>query len=76
MTKDKTNEDRTNREDRGNTADIAAYVEQTVQLLKLPVPPAQMPQVIENFQKLQVIAAPLLAFELPDDLEAAPQFEP
>jgi hypothetical protein len=55
---------------------IATYVEQTIQLLNLPVPPEQMPRLIDTFQKLQSIAAPMLAFELPDNLEALPVFEP
>ncbi|MGD1949878.1 MAG: DUF4089 domain-containing protein [Leptolyngbyaceae cyanobacterium] len=56
--------------------DIAVYVEQTVKLLELSIPTDQMASVVENFARVQAIAQPVLEFPLPDDLEAAPRFEP
>lgn len=56
--------------------DPSAYVQQTLQLLRLEVPAAQLPTVICNFESIQAIAQPVLDFPLPDDLEAAPQFAP
>lgn len=56
--------------------DSKVYVQQTLQLLELSVPVAQLPSVVENFERVRTIAQPVLDFPLPDDLEAAPQFEP
>ncbi|MEO0539664.1 MAG: DUF4089 domain-containing protein [Cyanobacteria bacterium P01_A01_bin.105] len=56
--------------------DTATYVTQTLQLLGLTVPPEQMGDVIKNFEQVQAIAQPVLDFSLPDELEAAPRFEP
>ena len=57
-------------------SDITAYVEQTAKLLGLSIPPEQMPNVVENFARVQAIAQPVLEFPLPDDLEVASRFEP
>ncbi len=35
-----------------------------------------MASVVENFERIQAIAQPVLDFPLPDTLEAAPRFEP
>ena len=56
--------------------DITAYVEQTATLLGLSIPTEQMASVVENFARVQAIAQPVLEFPLPDNLEAAPRFEP
>lgn len=56
--------------------EIETYVQQALQLLELNVPPEQLPNVVENFDRMCRIAQPLLDFPLPDNLEAAPQFEP
>ncbi|MEM1253046.1 MAG: DUF4089 domain-containing protein [Cyanobacteria bacterium P01_H01_bin.21] len=56
--------------------DIAVYVEQTAKLLGLSIPAEQMASVVENFERVQAIAQPVLEFPLPDELEAAPRFEP
>lgn len=55
---------------------LKIYVPQTAQLLNLPIPPEQLASVVENFERIQAIAQPVLEFPLPDDLEAAPRFEP
>lgn len=59
-----------------NSFDAAAYVQQTAQLLNLSIPLEHMDSVVENFERLQAIAQPVLDFPLPDTLEAAPRFEP
>lgn len=57
-------------------AQIEAYVRHTTQLLELPIPPEQMADVVENFERVHTIAQQILEFPLPDALEAAPRFEP
>ena len=57
-------------------AQIEAYVNHTTQLLGLSIPPEQMADVVENFERVHVIAQQVLEFPLPDALEAAPRFEP
>ena len=53
-----------------------AYVQQALQLLALDVSPKQQTVVMEQFERIRAIAQPILDFPLPDDLEAAPTFEP
>ena len=57
-------------------SEAEAYVQQALRLLELSVPPEQLASVVENFERVQAIAHPVLTFPLPDHLEAAPQFEP
>ncbi|MEM6521916.1 MAG: DUF4089 domain-containing protein [Cyanobacteria bacterium P01_D01_bin.71] len=57
-------------------ADIQAYVEQTAALLGLALPDEIFPQVVENFERVAIIAQPVLDFELPDTAEPAAIFEP
>ncbi|HEY9886773.1 MAG TPA: DUF4089 domain-containing protein [Candidatus Obscuribacterales bacterium] len=52
------------------------YVEQMCQILALNIPPEIWPSVVENFEQILAIAQPVLDFELPDDLEPAPTFDP
>ncbi|MEO1510306.1 MAG: DUF4089 domain-containing protein [Cyanobacteria bacterium J06633_23] len=56
--------------------DATAYVQQSAQLLNLSIPPDHMDSMVENFERIQAIAQPVLDFPLPDNLEAAPRFEP
>ena len=56
--------------------DSQTYVQQTLQLLGLSVGLEQLPNVVENFDRIHRIAQPVLDFPLPDELEAAPTFEP
>ncbi|HEY9736395.1 MAG TPA: DUF4089 domain-containing protein [Trichocoleus sp.] len=56
--------------------DSAAYVDQMSAFLRLPIPPELRDGVIENLERIWDIAQPVVEFPLPDDLEAAPIFEP
>ena len=56
--------------------DPADYVEQTAQLLDLPIAPEYRPGVVENFARIAAIATLVMEFPLPDDIEPAPVFEP
>lgn len=56
--------------------DSQAYVSQTAAMLGLAIPEAIYPQVVENFERVRVVAQPVLSFELPDPIEPAPTFEP
>lgn len=58
------------------SAEIEGYVKQTLPLLGLSVPPEQLAEVVKSFERVYAIAQPVLAFSLPDHLEAAPRFEP
>jgi hypothetical protein len=56
--------------------ELADYVEQTAQLLDLPIAPEYRPGVVENFARIAAIATLVMEFPLPDDIEPAPIFEP
>ncbi len=55
---------------------LARYVEQTAQVIDLPLAPEYRPSVVENFTKIAAIATLVMEFPLPEDIEAAPIFEP
>ena len=57
-------------------ADFNAYVTQTLKLLGLSVPPAQVDSVVDHFERVYHIAQPVLEFPLPDSLDPMPKFEP
>jgi Protein of unknown function (DUF4089) len=57
-------------------ADFTNYVEQTAQLLDLPIAAEYLPGVVDNLAKMAAIASLVTEFEFPEDLEAAPIFEP
>jgi hypothetical protein len=52
------------------------YVEQTAQLLDLPIAEEYLPEVVDNLTKMAAIAALVTEFNLPEAIEAAPIFEP
>jgi hypothetical protein len=58
------------------TPSAAEYVETISQLLNLPIDPEHRPGVIQNFERILAIAKLVTEFPLPEDLEAAPIFEP
>jgi hypothetical protein len=52
------------------------YIKSAAALLQIPLPPPLLPGVIDNFDRIIAIAEPLIAFELPDDVEPAATFNP
>jgi hypothetical protein len=52
------------------------YVEQMSQLLDLPLDPEHFSGVVKNFATISAIATLVMEFPLPEDIEAAPIFEP
>lgn len=55
---------------------VAAYVEHAAALLDLPLAEEHRPGVLANVERLRTVAAPLLSFPLPPELDAAPAFVP
>ena len=55
---------------------LANYVEQTAQLIDLPLAPEYRPSVVDNFTRIAAIATLVMEFPLPEEMEAAPVFEP
>ena len=62
--------------DEATEADIAATVDRIAALIGLEIAPAHRPGVVANFTRIAAIAAPVMAFPLPDDSEIAPVFVP
>jgi precorrin-4 methylase len=58
------------------TDNSATYVEQMSELLNLPLDPEHFPGVVKNFATISAIATLVMEFPLPEDIEAAPIFEP
>jgi hypothetical protein len=58
-----------------NTTDIAQYVDAACALHELTLAPEVRARVIETFTRTAIIAEPLLAFELPAELEIAHTFK-
>jgi len=56
--------------------EVKVYVEQMAKLLNLPIPEECEQGVIDNFLRMQAIAALVTEFPLPDDIETAPIFQP
>lgn len=54
----------------------ADYMDHTAAGLGLPIDRAHRPGVVQTLQRTAAIAAPLLAFPLPPDIEPAPIFTP
>ena len=52
------------------------YIEQTALLLGFNLPDEYRDGVVANFERIQVIAKLVSEFPLPEDIEAAPVFEP
>jgi hypothetical protein len=59
-----------------NTNNPAEYVEQMSQVLDLPLASEHLPGVVKNFSTICAIAQLVTEFPLPDEIEAAPVFEP
>jgi len=56
--------------------DAAAYVDAAAALTRLPLDPTHRLGVILNMQRIAEMAALVMAFPLPDDVEPAPVFRP
>jgi Asp-tRNA(Asn)/Glu-tRNA(Gln) amidotransferase C subunit len=56
--------------------DFTEYVRQTAQLMGLKLTPEYLPGVVDNFERIAAIASLVNQFDLPEDIEAAPTFEP
>lgn len=56
--------------------DPAEYVDKMALLLELPLAAEHRPGVVENFARIEAIAQLVLEFPLPEEIEAAPIFEP
>jgi hypothetical protein len=57
-------------------ASLEGFVDSAAALLALTLDPEHRPGVVASFARLQATAAPLMAFSLPEDLDAAPVFAP
>lgn len=55
---------------------LADYIEQMSEILDLPIDPEYRPGVVKNFASICAIATLVTDFPLPEDIEAAPVFEP
>ncbi len=58
------------------TSAITEYVERTAQVLDLPLAPEHRPGIVDNFARIAAIAQLVTEFPLPEEIEAAPVFEP
>jgi hypothetical protein len=63
-------------EQQGSGLEVKVYIEQTAKLLDLPIPQECEQGVMDNFVRMQAIAALVTEFPLPDDIETAPVFQP
>jgi hypothetical protein len=54
--------------------DLQRYVEQTSAAIGLSIAPGDMPAVVAMFANLARVAAPLMEFPLPADVEPLPVF--
>lgn len=56
--------------------DIACWVDEGAKAIGLPIAPEHRANVIVNVERSLMIAAPLLAIELEDELTPGPVFKP
>jgi hypothetical protein len=56
--------------------DLGAHVDGASKLIGLPIFPEHRPGVIQAMAVIAAAAAVVMEFSLPDDVEAAPVFEP
>jgi hypothetical protein len=56
--------------------DVGEYVDLMGFLMDLRLPDEYRDGVVANFERIKAIAQIVNSFELPDDVEAAPIFEP
>ncbi len=68
--------DREQKEMRQKQQDFTEYVKHTAKLMNLKLTPEYLPGVVDNLERIAAIASLVNQFNLPEDLEAAPTFEP
>jgi hypothetical protein len=56
--------------------DADAYVDAAAALIGLPIDPAHRPGVVLNLERIAQMAALVMDFPLPDEIEPAPVFRP
>ena len=61
---------------RENTENWTQYVRQTADLIGLQITSAYFSEVVDNFELIAAIASLVTEFELPENTESAPTFEP
>ncbi len=59
-----------------NNVNIKEYIEQTSVMIDLPIDPEFMPGVVDNLTRITEIATLVTDFELPENIEAVPIFNP
>jgi hypothetical protein len=52
------------------------YVNQTAQMIGLPIPLEYHQSVVENFERIRTVAQLVIDVPLPEHIEIAPVFEP
>lgn len=57
-------------------SNAAAYVDQAAAIVGLPIPPEYHQGVVENFERITLVAQQVMDFPFPEDTEIAPVFEP
>ena len=55
---------------------VEAYLDAAAALIELPIDPARRAGVLLNLQRIAEMAALVMAFPLPDEIESAPTFSP
>jgi hypothetical protein len=55
---------------------LTTYIQQTAALNQLPIPPECEAGVVANFQRIAKIAQQVMEFPLPENIAAAPKFDP
>ena len=56
--------------------DADAYVDAAAALIGLPIDPAHRPGVVLNLERIAQMAALVMDFPLPDEIEPAPIYQP
>jgi hypothetical protein len=60
----------------GAPMQLDSYLDAAVALIGLPIPAECRPGVLENLERMQQLAALVMEFPLPADIEAAETFRP
>ena len=58
------------------TENWSQYVQQASELTSLQIAPEYFSEVVDNFERIAAIASLVTEFELPENIESAPTFEP